>query len=482
MRLSPMFFFAALSVSGCLTSPAEYKELLAAAKDHDGDGFVNVDYDGDDCDDDRADVNPGAEEVCDGADNNCDGETDEGFDTSWYEDHDEDGYAAAAPITACEAPSAEATQTPGADCDDLDASVSPDAVEVCDGQDNNCDGRLDEQEAIDASLWHRDEDGDGFGQDTAPLRACEALDGTVAQAGDCDDGDATVNPGAAEVCDDGLDNNCDESASPCAFSGDYDLNDADVIFTGESGDEAGWAMCGGDLNHDGADDLAIGAPGADRVYVVYGPLTPGEHKLSDADLTLSGSSGSELGYALLCTDLNDDGGADLAVGAPGDSEVTLWFGPLGTGKKSSTAAGNTFSSSQDRYGASLAGGLDDGEDEDGDADLFVGVDADYNDGERGIMSIIWGPLESAKYTYSVLLGDGPRDSPRPSSPCPTPTETASTSFWSVSPAMTAARGGSCTCLGRRPDGTPSRAKPPGVGATAALVALRSLAPRCTSPI
>ena len=218
MRLSPPFFFAVLSVSGCLTSPAEYKELLAAAKDHDGDGFVNVDYDGDDCDDDRADVNPGAEEVCDGADNNCDGETDEGFDTSWYEDHDEDGYAAAAPITACEAPSAEATQTPGADCDDLDASVSPDAVEVCDGQDNNCDGRLDEQEAIDASLWHRDEDGDGFGQDTAPLRACEALDGTVAQAGDCDDGDATVNPGAAEVCDDGLDNNCDESASPCAFS------------------------------------------------------------------------------------------------------------------------------------------------------------------------------------------------------------------------------------------------------------------------
>ena len=100
LRLSPMSFFAALSVSGCLTSSAEYKELLAAAKDHDGDGFVNVDYDGDDCDDDRADVNPGAEEVCDGVDNDCDGETDEGFDTSWYEDHDEDGYAAAAPITA----------------------------------------------------------------------------------------------------------------------------------------------------------------------------------------------------------------------------------------------------------------------------------------------------------------------------------------------------------------------------------------------
>ena len=403
-----MVLFAALSLPGCLTSPAEYKELLAAAKDHDGDGFVNVRYDGDDCDDDRADVNPGAAEVCDGADNNCDGETDEGFVTDWYEDHDSDGHTASAPVTACEAPSPEAENSPGLDCDDLDASVSPDAEEVCDGKDNNCDGRLDEQEASDAGLWYRDEDGDGFGQDEAPIRSCEALPSTVAQAGDCDDGDAAVSPGATEICDDGQDNNCDESASPCAFSGDYDLNDAEVIFTGEAGDEAGWAMCGGDLNHDGADDLAIGAPGADRVYVVYGPLTPGEHKLSDADLRISGASGSELGYALLCTDLNDDGGADLAVGAPGDSEVTLWFGPLGVGKKASTAADNTFSSSSDRYGVSLAGGLDDGEDSNRDADLFVGVAEDHNSGELGSLSVIWGPLESAKYTYSLALGEAER--------------------------------------------------------------------------
>ena len=195
----------------------------------------------------------------------------------------------------------------------------------------DCYGCLDEQEASDAGLWYRDEDGDGFGQDEAPIRSCEALPSTVAQAGDCDDGDAAVSPGATEICDDGLDNNCDESASPCAFSGDYDLNDADVIFTGASGDEAGWAMCGGDLNHDGADDLAIGAPGAAMVYVVYGPLPPGEHKLSDADLRISGASGSELGYALLCTDLNDDGEADLAVGAPGDSEVTQ-AGPSAVGQ------------------------------------------------------------------------------------------------------------------------------------------------------
>ena len=281
-------------------------------------------------------------------------------------------------------------------------------MEVCDGQDNNCDGRVDEQEAADAGLWYRDEDGDGYGQDDGPIRACEALAGTVAEAGDCDDGDAAVSPGAPEVCDDGQDNNCDGGASPCAFAGDYDLGDADLILTGEAGDEAGWAMCGGDLNHDGADDLAIGAPGAAEVYILYGPLPSGEQKLSAADLILTGSATSELGYALLCADLDDDGGADLAVGAPGESKVTLWFGPLGLGKKASTSANNTFSSSQDRYGVSLAGGLDDGEDSNGDADLFVGAANEYNSGELGTLNVIWGPLTTAKTSYSLAYGSGER--------------------------------------------------------------------------
>jgi photosystem II stability/assembly factor-like uncharacterized protein len=55
--------------------------------------------------------------------------------------------------------------------------------------------------------WYADNDGDGYGAGTAIL-ACEAPAGTVADNTDCDDDDATVYPGAPELCD-GIDNNCD---------------------------------------------------------------------------------------------------------------------------------------------------------------------------------------------------------------------------------------------------------------------------------
>lgn len=59
-------------------------------------------------------------------------------------------------------------------------------------------------------LWFfADADGDGFGDPAAGVEACEAPAGTVDNNGDCDDADAAVNPGAAEVCADGVDNDCD---------------------------------------------------------------------------------------------------------------------------------------------------------------------------------------------------------------------------------------------------------------------------------
>lgn len=98
-----------------------------------------------DCDDGDAMVNPDELEACgDGVDNNCDGATDdtgEGAGT-WVFDGDGDGYGDGDRVEACDAPVAYVAA--GGDCDDDDHLVHPDATEICDGVDNDCDGGVDE--------------------------------------------------------------------------------------------------------------------------------------------------------------------------------------------------------------------------------------------------------------------------------------------------------------------------------------------------
>ena len=48
------------------------------------------------------------------------------------------------------------------DCDDTTDAISPDADEICDSQDNDCDGDTDEADAIDQNTWFADADGDGL--------------------------------------------------------------------------------------------------------------------------------------------------------------------------------------------------------------------------------------------------------------------------------------------------------------------------------
>ena len=184
--------------------------------DVDGDGWRTCDGD---CDDDPVTgggVNPAADETCDGVDNNCDGDIDEdALDvTTWYFDYDGDGFGDADfTDEACAEPAGYTSDS--ADCDDADAAINPDAVEVCDGLDNNCDGLADGDDATDQATWYVDADADGYGDSSVSQEACDAPDGFVAAAGpgleDCDDDPATgsgVNPGATEVCDD-IDNDCD---------------------------------------------------------------------------------------------------------------------------------------------------------------------------------------------------------------------------------------------------------------------------------
>ncbi len=82
----------------------------------------------------------------------------------------------------------------GGDCNDKELAISPAGPEVAGNRrDDDCDGLADEdaQNAPSTDTTDGDEDGQ-----------------TVAQ-GDCDDTLATVKRGTAEVCGDGLDNDCD---------------------------------------------------------------------------------------------------------------------------------------------------------------------------------------------------------------------------------------------------------------------------------
>ncbi len=255
-----------------------------------------------DCNDSDPNINPGVTETCNGIDDNCNGQVDEGFpryvycndldrdgfgnpmdciescmtkppkgyvkdDTDcddsdwykqpgqkWYRDRDGDKWSDGMRKTTCERPDgyftrAELRDVVG-DYDDKNASINPDAEELCNGVDDNCndqtdeccemycedadgdghgnpnyaisdciqpDGYVDESFCDDCddsdpllvkNTYYRDADGDGYGDRHDTDQACEPPEGYVTDNTDCNDADNSTYPGAAEI-EDGKDNNCD---------------------------------------------------------------------------------------------------------------------------------------------------------------------------------------------------------------------------------------------------------------------------------
>jgi len=353
--------------------------------DADRDGWESERCGGDDCNDASYLVSPDSPEICDGLDNDCDGAADlptPADPPTWYRDGDGDGYGDSADTAAgCSAPAGYVNN--GLDCDDARTLVRPGAIEVCDGQDNDCDGDTDEDDASLAPDWWRDGDGDGYGNATsAVLAACAAPEGYINNRDDCDDSDADVHPGAAEVCADGIDNDCDGGG--CGVWGDLDIDVAaavtvlglvpgqglgrsvsvaaldssgalgvviapEVVALGEaaywfadplgagattdSADAritgAAWAGglgTGGDATGDGIDDLFLGAPDGADVYLFGGPLDE-DRVAGSADATGVGPIESGYGERVaILPDLNGDGIDDLAVGAPMSGQVFVFLG------------------------------------------------------------------------------------------------------------------------------------------------------------
>jgi len=264
----------------------------------------------------------------------------------------------------------------GPDCDDTDPEVHPDAPEYCDGKDNDCDGYVDEDSPY-STVWYRDEDADGYGDDFTTIHTCVRPEGYVAVLGDCDDTNFYINPAIPEVWYNGLDEDCDGGSDYDQDGDGYwayleeltgqaaelatDCNDQDALVHPEAQevwydgiDQNCDAHSDYDQDFDGHDDILAGgddcvdtdptiSPSLPEVY--YDGVDANCDGLDDFDLDGDGVASLEHGQGLDCNDQN-------ALVLPGAQEI--WY----DGVDQDCSGGSDFDQDGDGHLAPAGGGSD----------------------------------------------------------------------------------------------------------------------------
>ncbi len=358
-----------------------------------------------DCDDTNAAINPAATEVCDTVDNNCNGQIDEEVDG------DGDGY------TGC-----------AGDCDDNDATINPGATELCDGADTDCDGTLPSDEldldgdnelpcagdcndanaAVNTSATEVcniiDDDCDGatdqgFDLDGDGVTTCGG-DGAAGTADDdCDDGNATVLPGATELCN-AIDDDCD-----AAIDEGFDADTDGVTTCGPDGlpstadddcdDTLATVFPGAtDLPDDGIDQDCSGADtvtcyvdldadgfGTSALLAVDGDCTDPDEAPSPGDCD-DGAPAVFPGQTELCNGVDEDcdGSIDEDFDADGDGYPIGASCSVTVDCDDTNAAVNPAATEIcDSIDNNCNGDID--EEIDSDGDTFTGCDGDCDDND-----------------------------------------------------------------------------------------------------
>jgi hypothetical protein len=393
--------------------------------DRDADGDAVPAGGGGDCNDDDPSSYTGASDRWyDGVDTDCAGNSDYDADGDFWVP---DAYAGR---TTTNAPGAR--QDGSGDCWDnpgvsvtfpvttVDGSTTFTAADFnpvaadawYDGVDLDCAGNND-----------FDADEDGFASDSHP-------DSSSSVGADCDDTEATTNPGATEGCSDGVDNDCSGHSAPCGVTGALSpLQAHSLVFDVESvGGFGSDVDARYDVDGDGVNDLIIGDPN-DSYGVSYGgtvsvvsgaPSGSSSVRFASEALLYGATSSNQVGASVTgVEDIDGDGYDELAFGGSNDSTLAsgagvsfLVYGPVTGEDKAANIADVVVYGSEAgaSFGSSVASGDLTG---DGRADLLIGAPgSDWNGVSSGRLFVYPGGASAStdadliavegvdEYTYS----------------------------------------------------------------------------------